>query len=144
MNEKQAKRHLRAKPGSRGSGHFFHIQVRPKAEFEFFRNQDVGGKGGLERVAGRRPNGTWATQKWLIGKEHAHLAGARLVPDTPEARKLFRLLGSPPKHLGGDRFKAKDRPNVPESLKPTPAMRKAQMRNVRIAQATKRTRQRSL
>jgi hypothetical protein len=30
-------------------------------------------------------------------------------------------LGSKPVHVGGDRFKAAPRPNVPESKKPTPA-----------------------
>ncbi|MGQ0741081.1 MAG: hypothetical protein ACT4OG_02120 [Alphaproteobacteria bacterium] len=130
----------RAKPGARGRGGFFHIQVRPKSEFVFFRNQDVGRKGGLERVAGRRANGSWATQKWLIGKEHAHKEGRRLVPDTPAARKLLRMLGAAPVHLGGDRFRAKDRPNVPESMKPTPAMRRAQIRNIRKAQAAARRR----
>ena len=58
----------RAKPGARGQGGFFHIQVRPRTEFVFFRNQDVGRRGGIERVAGRRANGSWDTQKWLIGK----------------------------------------------------------------------------
>ena len=130
----------RAKPGSRGRGAFFHIQVRPKSDFVFFRNQDVGRKGGLERVAGRRANGSWATQKWLVGKKHAHRVGRRLVADTPEARKLLRLLGSTPVHLGGDRFRAKDRPKVPESEKPTPAMRRAQQRNIRKAQAAVRRR----
>lgn len=142
MARKQKRARRRAKPGSRGRGAFFHIQVRPKSEFRFFRNQDVGRKGGLERVAGRRPNGSWATQKWLIGKEHAHRVGKRLVPDTAEARKLLRLLGSAPMHLGGDRFKAKDRQKIPEREKPTPAMRRAQQRNIRKAQAALRRRRR--
>ena len=65
----------RAKPGARGSGGFFHIQVRPRSDFVFFRNQDVGRRGGIERVAGRRKNGSWDTQKWLIGKSEAHRDG---------------------------------------------------------------------
>jgi hypothetical protein len=133
----------RAKPGARGRGAFFHIQVRPRSEFITFRNQDVGGRGGLERIAGRRANGSWATQKWLIGKEHAHRVGRRLVPDTPGARKLLALLGSPPRHIGGDRFTAKDRPKIPEREKPTPAMRRAQRRNIRKAQAALRRRRRT-
>ena len=72
----------RAKPGARGSGDFFHIQVRPKSEFVTFRNQDVGARGGIERVAGRRANGSWDTQKWLIGKAEAHRAGKQLVADS--------------------------------------------------------------
>jgi hypothetical protein len=128
----------RAKPGSRGGGEFFHIEVRPRREFKTFRNQDVGKKGGIERVAGKRGSGSWDTQKWLISKEHAHREGRRLVADTPDARKLLKTLGAPPTHLIGDRFKAKDRPNVPERRKPTEAMRRARTSNIRKAQATRR------
>jgi hypothetical protein len=128
----------RAKPGARGSGEFFHIEVRPRREFKTFRTQDVGRKGGIERVAGRRGTGSWDTQKWLISKEHAHREGRKLVADTADARKVLRELGAAPTHLMGDRFKAKDRPNVPERRKPTPAMRRAQTRNIRKAQAARR------
>ncbi len=127
----------RVKPGARGGGAFFHIEVRPRREFRTLRTQDLGKKGGLERVAGKRSSGSWDTQKWLVGKEHAHRVGGRLVPDTTDARKLFKRLGAAPRHVGGDRFKAKDRPNVPERKKPTPAMRRARMRNIRKAQAAR-------
>src|ERR1035441_6945626 len=86
----------RAKPGARGRGGFFHIQVRPKRDFVSFRNQDVGARGGIERVAGRRANGSWDTQKWLIGKSEAHRAGKRLASDTAAARKVLSQLRSPP------------------------------------------------
>jgi hypothetical protein len=135
-------RKRRAKPGARGRGGFFHIQVRPKSDFVFFRNQDVGSRGGLERVAGRRANGTWDTQKWLIGKSEAHRVGKRLEPDTAAARKVLRQLGSVPRHLGGDRFIARPRRNIPESEKPTPAMRRAQLTNIKKAQAAVRKRRR--
>jgi hypothetical protein len=130
----------RAKPGARGGGEFFHIEVRPRREFRTFRTQDVGKKGGIERVAGKRSRGSWDTQKWLISKEHAHRVGRRLVPDTADARKVLKVLGAPPRHLGGDRFKADDRPNVPEREKPTPAMRRARTRNIRKARAARRGR----
>jgi hypothetical protein len=128
----------RAKPGTTGKGEFFHIEVRPKSQFKTFRNQDVGKKGGLERVAGKRASGSWDTQKWLISKEHAHVERGRLVPDTADARKVLASLGSAPRHISGDRFKAKDRPNVPEAKKPTPAQKRAQQRNIRKAQMAKR------
>jgi hypothetical protein len=80
----------RAKPGARGTGRFFHIQVRPRTEFVTFRNQDVGARGGIERVAGRRANGTWDTQKWLVGKTQAHLDGKQLAPDTAAATASSR------------------------------------------------------
>lgn len=99
----------RAKPGASGTGRFFHVQVRPNAQFVRFRVQDVGGRGGVERVAGQRANGTWDTVKWLVEKSHAHVHGETLVADTAEARKVLRSLGSAPVRVGGDRFRAAPR-----------------------------------
>jgi len=130
----------RAKPGARGRGGFFHIQVRPRTEFVSFRNQDVGTRGGIERVAGQRANGSWDTQKWLIGKSEAHIDGNRLVPDSLAAEKALAQLGSLPRRLGGDRFIAKPRRKIPEAEKPTPAMRRAQLANIKKAQAAVRKR----
>jgi hypothetical protein len=126
-----------AKPGSKGGGEFFHIEVRPKSEFTTFRTQDVGHSGGIERVAGRRGSGSWDTQKWLIGKDHAHVEGGRLVADSADARHVLDALGSAPKHVEADRFRARPRPNVPESEKPTPAQRRARRRNIKKAQAAR-------
>lgn len=128
----------KAPAGSTGGGDYFHIEVRPKAQFTTFRNQDVGERGGIERVAGKRSSGSWDTQKWLIGKAHAHLEDGSLVADTPDARDVLAGLGSAPKHLGGDRFKAAPRPDVAESDKPTPAQ--AQQTNIKKAQAARRAR----
>ena len=140
MAKKRTKARKRAKPGARGRGSFFHIQVRPRSEFVTFRNQDVGGRGGIERVAGRRANGSWDTQKWLIGKNEAHRVGKRLAADTAAARKVLGTLGSVPRHFGGDRFIAKPRRKIPASEKPTPAMRRAQLANIKKAQAALRRR----
>jgi hypothetical protein len=41
-----------------GGGAFFHIEVRPRREFRI-RTQDVGKKGGIQRVAGKRSSGSW-------------------------------------------------------------------------------------
>ena len=128
----------RVKPGTRGGGGFFHIEVRPKNEFVTFRTQDVGSKGGIERVAGKRASGSWSTQKWLIAKDHAHVERGRLVGDSPDARKVLTLLGTTPVHIRADRFKAHDRPNVPERAKPTAAQRRARTRNIRKAQAARK------
>lgn len=128
----------RAKPGAKGSGEFFHIEVRPRREFSTFRTQDVGKKGGIERVSGKRSSGSWDTQKWLISKDHAHVARGKLVPDTADARQVLDTLGSPPAHISGDRFRAKARPNVPEREKPTPAQRKARLTNIRKAQRARK------
>jgi hypothetical protein len=133
-------RRRRAKPGARGTGKFFHIQVRPKGEFVTFRNQALGGHHGIERLAGQRANGSWDTQKWLISKSEAHVDGDRLVPDSLGAEKVLSLLGSAPRHLGGDRFVAQPHHRIPASEKPTPAMRRAQLANIKKAQAAVRKR----
>ena len=130
----------RAKPGAKGGGRFFHIQLRPSRDFVAFRVQDVGGPGGVERVAGLRANGSWDTAKWLVEKTHAHVEGNRLVADTAEARKVLATLGSAPVHISGDRFRAKPRRDIPERKKPTPAMRRAQLVNIKKAQAAVRKR----
>ena len=121
----------RATPGSTGEGDFYHIEVRPKTDFLTFRNQDVGRKGGIERVAGKRSTGSWDTQKWLIAKELAHVEDGRLVPDSEHARKVLAELGSTPVHVGGDRFKAAPRPNMP-SLRtgPPPELNQRRRREV--------------
>lgn len=130
---------LRRKPGTTGTGQFFHIEVRPKEEFKTFRTQDVGEQGGIERVAGKRGSGSWDTQKWLISKQHAHLDDGKLVADTDDAREILEELGSSPRHLSGDRFQAEPRHNVPESKKPTPAQERAWHRNIKKAQAARHT-----
>jgi len=128
----------RAKPGAVGKGRFFHIIVRPNAQFVRFRVQDIGGRGGVERVAGQRSNGTWDTVKWLVEKTHAHVHGKSLVADSAEARKLLRSLGSTPVHIGADRFRARSRTNIPEREKPTPKQRRAWRLNLRKAQQARR------
>jgi len=127
----------RAKPGATGEGHFYHIAVRPKEEFTTFRTHDVGKKGGIERVAGKRGSGSWNDQAWLISKELAHVEGDTLVPDSDDAREILETLGSKPEHVQGDRFAAKPRPNVPEQDKPSPPQRQAQQRNIKKAQAAR-------
>ncbi len=128
----------RAKPGTTGKGEYYHIEVRPKREFTIFRTQDVGERGGIQRVAGKRGSGSWDTQKWLISKDEAHIEGERLVPDTEDARAALKSLGSKPTHISGDRFKAAPRENAPEKKKPTPAQKRARLANIKKAQAARR------
>jgi hypothetical protein len=130
----------RAKPGTRSTGRYFHIAVRPAREFVRFRVQDIGRRGGVQRLAGQRANGSWDTQKWLIEKTDAHVENDQLVADTAEARKVIANLGATPVRVAGDRFRAKPRRNIPEAEKPTPAMRRAQMKNIKKAQAAVRQR----
>lgn len=134
----QSQGRARAEPGA-GGGDFFHIEVRPKSEFKTFRTQDVGRRGGVERVAGKRASGSWSTQKWLIAKDQAHIERGKLVGDTADARKVLSHLGTQPKRIRADRFKARHRPNVPERAKPTAAQRRARSRNIRKAQAARKS-----
>ncbi len=52
------------------------------------------------------------------------------MADSLETEKLLNSLGSVSVHIGGDRFRAKPRRDIPESEKPTPAMRRAQAVNI--------------
>jgi hypothetical protein len=127
----------RKRPGTTGEGEFYRIQVRPKEEFVTFRNQDVGNKGGIERLAGKRQSGSWDTATWLVSKDSAHVENGKLVADKKDAKDLFENLGSTPTHAKGDIFKARDRPNVSEKDKPTAAQKRAQAANIKKAQAAR-------
>jgi len=127
----------RKKPGSGGQGNFYHVEVREGDDFETFRTQDVGDPGHLQRVGGKRTTGSWATVKWLISKEDAHVENGKLVGDTREAKDLLKKLRVQPVHVSGDRFQAKDRRNVPEKSKPTAAQTRARRQNIKKAQAAR-------
>lgn len=121
----QSKKRTRKAPGSSGSGDYYHVEVRPGEEFVTFQTQDVGRRGHIQRVAGKRSSGYWTTVKWLIGKEDAHIQDEKLVPDTKAAKNVIEQLGSQPVRLIGDRFRAKPKPNVSETIKPTPGQGRA-------------------
>ena len=127
----------RQKPGSGGKGDYYHVEVREGGDFETFRTQDVGDPGHLQRVAGKRASGSWATVKWLVSKGDAHVEDGKLVGDTQEARDLIRKLRSRPVHIQGDRFQAKPRRNVPERSKPTAAQTRARRQNIKKAQTAR-------
>lgn len=128
----------RKKPGSTGKGKFYRILVRDKNDFTSFRIQDVGGKGGLERLAGRRSSGSWDTVSWLISKDDATVKNGHLVITDTKARSVLKSIRGPVTHVKGDIFKAYPRKNVPEAAKPTPAMRRAQKANITKAQAARK------
>jgi hypothetical protein len=132
-----ARESTRKKPGSTGRGEYYHIEVRSAGDFVNFQTQDVGRPGHIQRVAGRRPTGYWATVKWLIGKEDAHVQGAKLVADTKDARDVIEQLGSQPVHVIGDRFKARPRAKIPEKARPTSAQTQAPRKNVKKARAAR-------
>jgi hypothetical protein len=128
----------RKKPGTTGKGKYYRVVVRPKGQFSSFRLHDVGRKGHIQRLAGRRRNGSWDTQAWLIAKTDARYSGGRLVGKTAEAKKLLAKLGTKPRKVKKDISRAKPRKNVPERAKPTAKMRRAQKRNIKKAQAARR------
>lgn len=128
----------RAKPGTTGEGEFFRIVVRPKEEFTTFRYHDVGGPGHIQRLAGKRQSGSWDTQAWLISKQDAHIENESLIADTDDAREVIGALASKPIHVKADVFEAKDRPNIPEKEKPTPAQKRARSENIEKAQEARR------
>jgi hypothetical protein len=130
----------RRRPGTTGRGKYYRVEVRPRGEFVTFRTQDVGRPGHIQRIAGRRSSGSWATASWLISKQDAHLRNGRIVPDTAAARQLLGSLSSRPKRVVGDRFRAGPTENVPDRRKPTPAQRRARAANIRKAQAARRRR----
>ena len=129
----------RQKPGSGGQGKYYHVEVRDGGDFETFRTQDVGDPGHLQRVSGKRASGSWATVKWLIGKEDAHVEDGKLVGDTKDAKDLLKKLRSKPVQIRGDRFESKPRRNVPERSKPTAAQTRARRQNVKKAQTARET-----
>jgi hypothetical protein len=115
----------RRRPGTTGEGHYYHIEIRSKRNFQDFRTEDVGRKGHIQRVAGQRANGTWETVKWLIAKTDAHIEDGRLVPESRNARMVFKELASDPVHVKGDRFKTIGRQAAPKKAKPAARRQRA-------------------
>ena len=134
----QTKKQTRKAPGSTGRGDYYHVEVRPREEFVTFQTQDVGRRGHIQRVAGRRSSGYWTTVKWLIGKKDAHVQDEQLIPDTKAAKDVIKQLGSEPVRLIGDRFRAKPKPNTAETINPTPAQRRTRRENINKARITRR------
>ena len=128
----------RKAPGSTGKGKFYRILVRPKGDFTSFRVQDVGKKGGLERLAGHRASGSWDTVSWLIEKKDAKVKSGHLIVTGTKAKSVLKNISGHIYHVKGDIFRAHPRKNVPESSKPTAAMRRAERTNIKKAQAARK------
>jgi hypothetical protein len=128
----------RAKPGSKGEGKFYRIVVRDKDQFTSFRTDDVGDRGGIERIAGHRKSGSWDTQAWLIAKDRAKKSEDTLKAGDKDVQEVLDQLGSKPKHVKGDIFEARPRKNVPEKDKPTKAQQKSRKENIKKAQKARR------
>ncbi len=128
----------RAKPGERSGGEYYRVIVRPKGEFSTFRVHDIGKEGHAQRLAGKRPNGRWDTQAWLINKNDAHIEQGKLVADEPKTKQILNKLSTVPRHVKGDIFRAKDRRDIPEKEKPTPAQKRARQKNIKKAQRARK------
>lgn len=126
----------RARPGTKGGGRYYRIEVRPKGDFSTYRYHDVGDPGKIQRLAGKRPGGSWDDQAWLIEKDMAHIENGELVADDPEAKAVLEAIG-PAKHQQGDIFRGQPRRDIPEREKPTPAQRRARQNNIAKAQAVR-------
>lgn len=128
----------RAKPGSTGEGEYFRITIRRRDQFRSFKTHDVGDKGGIQRVAGRRRSGSWDTQAWLVSKDRAQPWGQSLKAKDSEVQDLFDKLGSKPRHIAGDIYSARSERNVPEKDKPTRAQLEAWGENIKKARMAMR------
>jgi len=98
---------IRKEPGMGGSGKFYRVGIRDKNEFIEFRNHDVGRRGHVERLAGKRADGSWDSVAWLIAKDEAKIEKGFLVGRSDDVREVLEKLGSRPKHLKGDIIEAK-------------------------------------
>lgn len=134
------KGHARKKPGTGSSAGYYRIEVRPSRTFASFRTQDVGKKGGLERIAGHRASGSWDTQAWLVSKEHAHVNDKNelVIDNSKEREALEKAISGKIVLARGGIFRAHPAKNIPEAAKPTPAMKRAQIANIKKAQAARK------
>lgn len=102
------KRKKRAKPGTKGGGEYFRVVLRPKTQFTVFRYHDVGDPGKILRLAGKKADGSWDDQAWLIDKDMARIENGKLVSDEPDVVKLLETIG-PAVHDKGDIFTGQPR-----------------------------------
>ncbi len=113
----------RRAPGSTGKGKFYRIELRPKGQFKSFRTQDVGKKGGLERLAGHRATGSWDTVTWLIAKDKAIVVNGHLKITGEKDQSVLKQIKGPIVHVEGDIFHAHPR-TARKIAKPTPTKKK--------------------
>ena len=92
---------------------------------------------GAEEFSAARASPHWDDVVWLGENLESRLP---LLERDAAGKKMFASLGSAPVQVEGDRFRAKPRRDIPEDEKPTPAMRRAQLGNIKKAQAAQRKR----
>lgn len=89
---------------------FYRIEVRHRKGFTTFKKDDVGKKGGLVRVCGKREDGKWVTIRWLVSKKDAHVDAERnLILDDPRVRAMLKNIRGRIVHVKGIIYVAKPR-----------------------------------
>jgi hypothetical protein len=83
----------------------YQIVLHPRTGFVATRTRTVAD--GIERLDGRRADGSWEVVEWTIAKTLAHNDKGVLVADEANAAALLEQLG-PLKHVRGDRFKIRE------------------------------------
>lgn len=74
-----------------GSGRYFHVEVRPKTDFNAFYTKDVGRTGHSLLVLGRKKkDGKWAAHLWLINKKDAYITESGKLDS--EDRRVKQIL----------------------------------------------------
>lgn len=84
-------------------GDYYLIEVRPRPKYDCFRLHDVGEPGHIQRLAGRRSDGEWEDQAWVISKNDAHVEDHFLKGDSKRARDVLEIYG-PAHQVEGDVF----------------------------------------
>lgn len=91
------------------SGEYYRIILRPREMFVSFQIHEPDQPNMLLRLSGKRKDGSWSTQAWLINKSGAHVEGDRLVADAEEVKKLLKGLGTNVIQIDEDIFKTEAR-----------------------------------
>ena len=97
----------RAPPGSKGR-EYYRVILHSPDRYTTYRIQDVGREGHAQRLAGRKDDGKWETQAWLISKNDAHVENRVLIPHDLRAKRVLSKLSQPVK-VRGDIFRARER-----------------------------------
>ncbi len=88
-----------------GQGEYFRIIIRPSSDFIKLRMEASADADVIQQINGKRADGRWNTQSWLIHKSAAHLEADKLVADNQHAKKLLQALDHKMVLIEKDTFK---------------------------------------
>jgi len=89
-------------------GSYYRINVRDRDEFIQFKSETPTGNNTIQQINGKRADGIWCTQSWLIKKEAAHIESDKLIADKKAAKKLLQVLDGKIHFVEGDIFQLVD------------------------------------